>query len=29
MRATDGANPTNLTDNAAALDFDPEWQPVP
>jgi hypothetical protein len=28
MRATDGANPTNLTDNAA-LDFDPEWQPVP
>ena len=29
MRATDGANPTNLTDNATALDFDPEWQPVP
>jgi hypothetical protein len=28
MRATDGANPTNLTDNAAAIDFDPEWQPV-
>jgi TolB protein len=29
MRSADGANPTNLTDNAAALDFDPEWQPVP
>ncbi len=28
MRATDGANPTNLTDNAV-VDFDPEWQPVP
>jgi len=28
MRATDGANPTNLTDNAA-VDFDAEWQPVP
>ncbi|MDQ3377633.1 MAG: hypothetical protein M3533_12170 [Actinomycetota bacterium] len=28
MRATDGANPTNLTDNAV-LDFDPEWQPLP
>ena len=29
MGATDGANPTNLTDNAAAIDFDPEYQPVP
>ena len=28
MRVTDGANPTNLTDNAA-VDFDAEWQPVP
>ena len=28
MRATDGANPTNLTENAA-VDFDAEWQPVP
>ena len=28
MRATDGANPTNLTDNAV-VDFDPGWQPVP
>ena len=28
MRATDGANPTNLTDNTA-IDFDAEWQPVP
>ncbi len=28
MRATDGANPTNLTDNAV-VDFDPEWKPVP
>lgn len=28
MRATDGANLTNLTDNAT-VDFDPEWQPVP
>jgi Tol biopolymer transport system component len=28
MRATDGANPTNLTDNAG-VDFDPGWQPLP
>jgi Tol biopolymer transport system component len=28
MRATDGANPTNLADNAL-VDFDPQWQPVP
>ncbi len=28
VRAIDGANPTNLTDNAA-LDFDAEGQPVP
>ena len=26
--ATDGANPTNFTNNAV-VDFDPEWQPVP
>ena len=29
MGATDGANPTNLADNAGVVDFDPEWQPVP
>ena len=30
MRATDGANPTNLTDNSITdFDFDPEWQPLP
>ena len=28
MRATDGANPTNLTNNPA-LDFQPAWQPLP
>ncbi len=28
VRATDGANPTNHTDNDA-VDFDAEWQPVP
>ena len=28
MRATDGANPTNLT-NHPALDFLPAWQPLP
>ena len=28
MRATDGANPVNLTNNQT-LDFDPDWQPQP
>jgi hypothetical protein len=28
MRATDGANQTNLTNNPA-LDFQPTWQPLP
>ena len=28
MRATDGANPTNLT-NAPGNDTDPSWQPLP
>jgi Tol biopolymer transport system component len=28
MRATDGANPVNLTNNSTQ-DFDPDWQPQP
>jgi len=28
MRATDGANPTNLTNNTV-VDFDPDWQLLP
>ena len=28
MRASDGANLTNLTNNPA-LDFQPSWQPLP